>query len=92
MFLSVARVALSYDHHGVVDRLRHGEQLEVALWEIASGVEINQLAILMEKGMHRPVGYGGKADNLARRVHAKRTALSAAECANITHALVRLRK
>ena len=92
MLLPVARVALTYDHHGVVDPFRHGQYLEITLGQIARGVQVQHLAIDMQKSMHRSVGYAGKSDNMTGRVHAQSAALRAAECTDIAYALVRLRK
>jgi len=62
VLVTVARDSLSNNHARIVDRLSHGENLEVALRKIAKGIQVKHLAIHEKKCMFGVVAGGRGAD------------------------------
>jgi len=68
VLITVIRDSFSNNHARIVDRLRHGENFEVALRKIAKRIQVKHLAIHEKKCMFGVVAGGRRADYHSGRI------------------------
>src|SRR3954454_15061887 len=83
---------IPHDEFGFVNRLCHGEDLEIGHGKIADRIEINHLSVREKEGVDRAVWYGGEANDLSGGVGTERATLGTAQSAEIGHAPIGIKE
>src|SRR4051794_19835732 len=92
VLLAAGGNSIAHDESGFVNRLCHGEDLEIGHGKIADRIQINHLSVREKEGVDRAVWDGGEANNLSGGVGTERATLGTAQSAEIGHAAIGIKE